>query len=105
MPSGGTRSRNGSCCGGDRAVHRLEHALVLLRAGDREHVREALGDLLGLGAHAAGDDHLAVLGERVADRVERFRLRAVEEAAGVDDDEVGALVLRASARSPRRAAA
>ena len=36
---------------------------------------------------------LAVLRERAADRVERFRLRAVEEAAGVDDDEVGALVL------------
>ena len=29
----------------------------------------------------------------VADGVERFRLRAVEEAAGVDDHEVGALVL------------
>ena len=29
----------------------------------------------------------------VADGVERFRLRAVEKAAGVDDDEVGAVVL------------
>ena len=93
MPSGGTRSRNGSCRGGDRAMHRLDHALVLLRAGDGEHAGIAFGDLLRLGAHAAGDDHLAVLGERLADGGERFRLRAVEKAAGVDDHEVGALVL------------
>ena len=64
-----------------------------------------VGDLLRLRAHAAGDDDLAVLGQRLADGVERFRLRAVEEAAGVDDDEVGALVLARRARSPRRAAA
>ena len=75
-----------------RPVHRLEHALVLLRAGDGEHVGKPLGDLLGLGAHAAGDDHLAVLAQRRADRVERFRLRAVEEAAGVDDHEIGAVM-------------
>ena len=31
--------------------------------------------------------------ERLADGVERFRLGAVEEAAGVDDDEIGAGVL------------
>ena len=54
------------------------------------------GDLLGLGAHAAGDDDLAVLRQRLADGVERFRLGAVEKAAGVDDHQVGALVLAAS---------
>ena len=75
------------------AMHGVEHALVLLRAGDGEHVGIFVGDLLRLRAHAAGDDDLAVLGQRLADGVERFRLRAVEEAAGVDDDEVGALVL------------
>ena len=47
-----------------------------------------------LGAEAAGDDHLAVLGERFADRVERFGDGGVDEAAGVDDDEVGAFVGR-----------
>ena len=50
-------------------------------------------DLLGLGAHAAGDDHLAVLGHRLADGAERFLLGAVEEAAGVDDDDVGTVML------------
>ena len=48
---------------------------------------------LVLRAQAAGDDHLAVLGERFADRVERFLDRRVDEAAGVDDDEVGAGVV------------
>ena len=50
---------------------------------------------VALGAEAAGDDHLAVLGERLADRVERFLDGGVDEAAGVDDDEVGAVVGRA----------
>ena len=36
---------------------------------------------------------LAVLGERLADRVERLLDRGVDEAAGVDDDEVGAGVV------------
>ena len=58
-----------------------------------------------LGAEAAGDDDLAVLGERLADRVERFGDRGVDEAAGVDDHQVGAGVGSARWRSPRRAAA
>jgi hypothetical protein len=47
-----------------------------------------------LRAEAAGDDHLAVLGQRLADRVERFLDRRVDEAAGVDDDEVRVVVRR-----------
>ena len=73
-------------------VDRLEHALVLLRPGDGEHIGKPLADLFRLGAHAAGDDHLAVLAQRRADRIEGFGLRAVEEAAGVDDDEIGAVM-------------
>ena len=48
------------------------------------------GNFLRLGPHAAGDDDLAVFGHGGADSGERFRLRAVEEAAGIDDGEVGA---------------
>ena len=44
-------------------------------------------------AQAPGHHHLAVLGERFADRIERFLDRGVDEAAGVDDDEVGAGVI------------
>src|SRR5690606_36588548 len=35
------------------------------------------------------DDYPAVLGQRLADRVERLRHRLVDEAAGIDDDQVG----------------
>ena len=41
---------------------------------------------------ASGDDHLAVLRESLADRIERFLHRGIDEAAGVHDHEVGALV-------------
>ncbi|MNY42831.1 hypothetical protein D3C86_1777560 [compost metagenome] len=43
-------------------------------------------------AHAAGDDHLAVLGQRLADGVQRLGLGAVDEAAGVDHHHVGILI-------------
>ena len=43
---------------------------------------------------AAGYDDLAVLGQRLADGGERLLDRGVDEAAGVDDDEVGAGVIR-----------
>jgi hypothetical protein len=44
-----------------------------------------------LGAQAAGDDDLAVLGQRLADGVQAFLDGVVDEAAGVDDHQVGAL--------------
>ena len=74
-------------------VHSLDHRLILLRSGDRQHVRIGGGDAFRLGTHAAGDDDLAVLLQRLTDGSQRFRLGAVEKAAGVDDDEVGAGVL------------
>jgi hypothetical protein len=65
----------------------------LLQPGDRQHAGIRRLDLLGFRTHAAGDDDLAVLGHRLADGAERFLLGAVEEAAGVDDDDVGAVML------------
>jgi len=53
-----------------------------------------LGDHALLRGEAAGGDHFAVLGKRLADRVERFLDRRIDEAAGVDDDEVGVVVAR-----------
>ncbi len=76
-----------------RAMHGIEHALILLRSGNRQHAGIGRLDLLGFRAHAAGDDHLAILGHGFADGAKRFLLGAVEETAGVDDDEIGAIVL------------
>jgi hypothetical protein len=42
---------------------------------------------------APRDHDFAVLGERLADGLQRFLDRGVDEAAGVDDDEVGAGVI------------
>jgi hypothetical protein len=74
-------------------MHGLHHTGRIVRAGNREHRWMRLPDDLLLDAQAAGHDDLAVLRQRLADRVERFRDRGVDEAAGVDDDEVGAGVI------------
>ena len=47
-----------------------------------------------LGSKTAGDDDLAVLGQRFANGRERFLDRGIDEAAGVDDDQIGALIGR-----------
>ena len=74
-------------------VHGAHHGLVLMRPRDRDHVRVRGADRVGLRAEAARHDHAAVLRERLADRVERFLARAVQEAAGVHDDDVCARVV------------
>src|SRR3546814_6280093 len=56
-----------------RVVDGIDDLFILMRAGDREDVREACANDLGLIAHAAGDDDAAVLGHRLADRLETFR--------------------------------
>ena len=76
-----------------RAMHGIEHALILLRSRDRQHARIGFFDRFRFRAHAARDDHLAVLGHGFTDGAERFLLGAIEEAAGIDDDKVGTVVL------------
>ncbi len=76
-----------------------------VRAGDSEHARMSFPDDVSLGAEAAGDDYSAVLGERFADGVERLVDRLVDEAAGIDDDEIGILIAWAQSDTPRRAIA
>ena len=78
----------------NRFVHGRDDGLVLMRPRDREHVRMRVADDVRLGTEAAGDDDAAVLGERLADRVERLGARAVEKPARIDDDDVGAGVVR-----------
>ena len=75
-------------------VHRGDHLLVALRSRDFQHLRMPREDFLGLRAEAAGDDHLAVLGQRFADGLERLVHRGIDEPAGVHDDEVGGAIAR-----------
>jgi len=74
-------------------VHRADHFFIGVRSGDLEHLRVAFEDAFRARTEAAGDDHLAVGGERFSDRIERFLDRRVDEAARVDHDEVGARVV------------
>ncbi len=53
----------------------------------------ALADDLGLCAQAAGHDHLAIFVEGKADGIQRFIARGIEKAAGIDDHQIGAVML------------
>ncbi len=76
-----------------RLVDRVDNLFILMRAGDREDVGETRPNDLRLVAHAAGDDDAAILRHRLADRLQAFLLRAVEEAAGVDEHYIGARIV------------
>ena len=70
-------------------MHSVHHALIGLRAGDREHVWILRANLVRLRAHAAGDDDFSVFTERRANRLQRFALGRIQKAAGVHDHCVG----------------
>ncbi len=76
-------------------MHGLDHILVLVRASNRENLREAGADHLGLVTHAAGDDDPAILRHRLADRFEALLLGGIEKAASVDQHDVGPGVIGA----------
>ena len=79
--------------GTEQGLYPNELQAILLDA-----VQDAVDRALpGAGAQTAGDDDLAVLGQRLADGIERFGHCIIDEAAGVDDDQVGAFVLRGNA--------
>ena len=67
--------------------------VILLWPGDREDLGEAGADHIGFFPHAAGDDHPAILCNRLADRLEALFLGRIEEAAGVDQDDIGAGII------------
>ena len=74
-------------------VHGGDDLLVLMRAGDRENAGMRLANAAFLDAEAARDDDAAVGGDGFADGVKAFLFGAVEEAAGVDHDDIGAIVV------------
>ena len=75
-------------------VHRRHDFLQRVRAGDGKDFRVCLPHDVALGAETAGDDDAAVFLERLADRVQRFLHRRLDEPAGVDDYEIGPVVRR-----------
>ena len=71
---------------------RGHHGVVLVRAGDRQHIGEGGADAFVLHAEAAGDDDAAVLRHGLTDSVQAFGFGAVEEPAGVDHHHIGAVI-------------
>ena len=66
-----------------------------MRASDGQHTRVHLAHqiaaaLARFGAEAAGDNHLAVFCQRLADGVQAFPDGIVDEATGIDNHQVGA---------------
>src|SRR5690606_30242008 len=73
-------------------VDGAHHFFVLLGAGNGQYGRVHVADDGFFDPHAAGDDDAAVLGDGLADGVQRFGLGAVDKAAGVDNDHIGVVV-------------
>jgi hypothetical protein len=73
-------------------LHGGDDVRIRVRTRHGQHLRVAVQNLIRLGAEAAGHNDPAVLGQRLADGVERFLLGGVDEAAGVHDHQIGAVV-------------
>jgi hypothetical protein len=76
-------------------MHRRHHFGHRMWAGHGQHLWMHIQDhVLTIGillrAETAGDDHLAVFSKRFADRIERFLHGRIDEAAGIDDHQIGA---------------
>ena len=74
-------------------VHGGEHIVIGMGTCDFEHARMPFEDARWVRPETAGDDHFTVLFERLADGVQRFVDRRVDEAAGVDHHEVSRRVV------------
>ena len=84
---------------GQMGVDGVHDLLRGVRAGDGEHAGVHLADQIAFGAgdvslffgtQAAGDDDAAIGGEGFTNRVQAFFDGIVDEAAGVDDDQIRA---------------
>ncbi|SBJ11554.1 Uncharacterised protein [Klebsiella pneumoniae] len=75
-------------------MYMLQHLLIAVRTGDLQHLRMHFADLILFRAETAGDDYLAVLFQRFADRFQRFLHSAINKAAGVNDHHIGVVVGR-----------
>ena len=74
---------------GEMVVDCTHHLFILMRSRDREHARMLRLDTIGLHTQTARYDHLAILRHRFANGLQTFLLGAIEEAAGVNQHQIG----------------
>ncbi len=84
-------------------MDRGHHLLVGMRTGDPQHTGMAFENALGARAQAPGHDHPAVLLECLTDGVQRLIDGGVDEATGIDHDDIGLVIGRSKLRSLRSA--
>ena len=82
---------------GQVLMHGVHDLSQCMRAGDSENfgmnrTNDILTRCVFFPAQAASDDDPTVFTERLADGVQRFRDGRINEAAGIDDDEIGTVV-------------
>jgi hypothetical protein len=75
------------------SVHRFDHLFVLMRARHRQNLRMGSADRIGFFAHAAGYNHAAIFGNRLANRGKAFFLRAIQKPAGIDQHHISARII------------
>ena len=75
-------------------MHVLQDLVGGMRTGHRQHLRMRLANQVLLGAQTTGNDHPAVLGQSLADGVERLFDGGIDETTGIDDHQVGTFVRR-----------
>ena len=73
----------------------IQNLFVLMRASDGQNLGMRAGDILRIGPQTAGDNHLAILMQRLTNRLKTFRLGAVKKAAGVYNHRLGTRIIRA----------
>ena len=69
--------------------HRLHHACIVLRAGDRGKVWEAVADEGLFLAHTARHDDRTARGLRLSNGIKAFLPGRVQKGAGIDDHRIG----------------
>ena len=74
-------------------MHGIQNLFVLVWPGDGQHLGMRAGDVIGFRAQTTCDDHLAVLFQRLADRLQALGLGAVQKPAGVHDNRIRARVV------------
>ena len=74
-------------------MNRRNDGFILMRTGDREHIREARTDDVGFITHATCDNHTAVFRNRLTNSLKALFLCGVQKATGVDQHNVGARII------------
>ena len=73
----------------------IQNLFVLMRASNGQNLGMRAGDILWIGPQTAGDNHLAILMQRLTNCLKTFRLGTIKKAAGVHNHRFCARIIRA----------